>query len=111
MSHLGFLHMARDDPSKILMQGSKTWNAWRKRNPGAGLSFSAPQWYHGPRGRRGAIMKGRNQLDFSRMNLSHAGIRYARAEGLNLQNAVLHTDKSAHSVPNLRTRSGHSPLN
>src|SRR5262249_34354215 len=55
--------MTLDDPSKILMEGAKTWNAWRKRNPRAELRFISPHWYDSP-GRK----KGRNRVDFSGMS-------------------------------------------
>src|SRR6266705_1143233 len=78
--------MTQDDPSKIVLRGAKVWNAWRKRHR-ASLTFAAPHWYNAP-GRNGVQVKGRNRLDFSRMNLSGVAIHGAFAEGLNLRNAV-----------------------
>jgi hypothetical protein len=79
--------MARDDPSKILMEGPKIWNDWRERNPRAELHFISPHWYDSP-GRRGRQVKGKNRIDFSGMTLSRAYIAKAYAEGLNLRYAV-----------------------
>ena len=78
--------MTEDDSSRILMQGAAVWNVWRSQNP-APLTFSAPNWYDCP-GPGGVRVKGKNRLDFSRMNLSGASINGAFAEGLNLRNAV-----------------------
>ena len=78
--------MTQDDPSEILLRGAKVWNAWREHHRGP-LNFAAPRWYDSP-GRGGVQVKGRNQLDFSDMNLSGVMIHSAFAEGLNLRNAV-----------------------
>lgn len=78
--------MTQADPSQILMQGAKAWNAWRKKNPGY-VNFANPDWYDCP-GPGGIQIKGANIIDFSEMNLSGISIYGAFAEGLNLQNAV-----------------------
>src|SRR5687767_10548664 len=78
--------MTQDDPSQILMQGAKTWNAWRERNPGP-VSFAAPHWYDSP-GRGGQQVKGRNRVTLSGMNLSRVSIYKAFAEGLDLRDSV-----------------------
>lgn len=78
--------MSQDNPSEVLLQGAKIWNAWRQHHPGP-LNFAAPRWYDSP-GRSGKQVKGRNRLDFSEINLSGATIHKAFAEGLNLRNAV-----------------------
>lgn len=78
--------MTQDDPSQILMQGAKTWNAWRERNPGP-VSFAAPHWYDSP-GRGGKQIKGRNRVTLSGMNLSRVSIHRAFAEGLHLRDSV-----------------------
>jgi uncharacterized protein YjbI with pentapeptide repeats len=64
--------MTEEDPSQILMQGSKFWNAWRERNPGS-VNFAKPHWY---------------SLNFSGMNLSEVFIGGAFAEGLTLRDSV-----------------------
>jgi uncharacterized protein YjbI with pentapeptide repeats len=79
--------MTQDDPSQIVLQGAKVWNAWRELHRGP-LNFIAPRWYNPP-GSGGSQKKGRNRLDFSYINLSGVAIRSASAEGLNLRNAVL----------------------
>jgi hypothetical protein len=78
--------MAQDDPSQILMQGAKIWNAWRERNPGP-VSFNAPHWYDSP-GPGGVQIKGTNLVTFSGMNLSDISIYNAFAEGLHLRDSV-----------------------
>jgi uncharacterized protein YjbI with pentapeptide repeats len=75
-----------EDPSRILIQGSNVWNAWRERNPGWSGNFAKPHWYDCPRG--GVQVKGRNRLDFSGMNLSGVLIGGAFAEGLTLRDSV-----------------------
>ena len=78
--------MNQDNPTQILMQGAKVWNAWRENNyPTSG--FTDPFWYDCP-GSDGVQVKGNNQLDFSDMNLSGILIHSAFAEGLNLQRAT-----------------------
>jgi hypothetical protein len=78
--------MTQDDPSQIIIQGAKIWNAWRERNP-YDLVFSAPHWYDCP-GPGGLQVKGNNLVDFSGMNLSGVNIQHAFAEGLHLRDAV-----------------------
>lgn len=78
--------MTQDDPSKILMQGAKIWNAWRERNPGP-VHFAKPHWYDCP-GPGGLQVKGRNRVNFSGMNLSGVSIISAFAEGLDLRDSV-----------------------
>lgn len=78
--------MTQDDPSEILLQGAKVWNAWRKHHRGL-LNFAAPRWYSSP-GPGGMQVKGRNRVDFSEMNLSGVMIHSAFAEGLNLRNTI-----------------------
>lgn len=74
-----------DDPSRLLMQGADTWNAWRDRHPGP-LDFVEPDWYDSP-GPDGLQIKGRNHVDFSGMDLSGVTVYKAFAEGLNLRGA------------------------
>jgi uncharacterized protein YjbI with pentapeptide repeats len=76
----------QDDPSLIVMQGPKIWNAWRKRHPGS-VNFANPYWYDCP-GPGGVQIKGANRVDFSGMNLSGVSIYSAFAEGLNLRDSV-----------------------
>jgi uncharacterized protein YjbI with pentapeptide repeats len=78
--------MTQDNPSEVLMQGAKIWNAWRERNLGR-VHFANPNWYDCP-GPGGLQVKGRNRLNFSGMNLSGVSIHSAFAEGLNLRNSV-----------------------
>ena len=78
--------MAQEDAAKILMQGARVWNAWRRQNPGQ-IDFSRPDWYEcaGP---GGIQVKGQNQIDFSGMNMSGVSIFSAFAEGISCRNAV-----------------------
>jgi uncharacterized protein YjbI with pentapeptide repeats len=78
--------MTEEDPSHILMQGSKLWNAWRERNPGS-VNFAKPHWYDCP-AMGGQQVKGTNRLNFSGMNLSGVFIGGAFAEGLTLRGSV-----------------------
>lgn len=78
--------MTQDDPSQILMQGPKIWNAWRERNPGP-IHFAKPHWYDSP-GVGDLQVKGMNRINFSGMNLSSISVSGAFAEGLNLQGSV-----------------------
>ncbi|HEX4228401.1 MAG TPA: pentapeptide repeat-containing protein [Bryobacteraceae bacterium] len=78
--------MAQEDPSRILMQGAKIWNAWRGQNPGP-ITFSSPHWYDSP-GRGGKQLKGGNRINFSGMNLSSVSIYKAFAEGLKLRDSI-----------------------
>ena len=78
--------MTRDNPASILMQRAKSWNAWRKRNPGP-ISFAKPFWYDCP-GPNGVQLKGANQINFNGMHFSGISIHNAFAEGLQLCNAV-----------------------
>jgi uncharacterized protein YjbI with pentapeptide repeats len=75
-----------DDPSLILIQGAAVWNEWRIQNSRQ-LHFEAPTWYDSS-SPRGIQVKGRNRLDFSRMNLSGISIYKAFAEGLNLRDSL-----------------------
>lgn len=78
--------MTKDDPSLILMQGAKTWNAWREQNPGP-VHFAKPHWYDSP-GPRGLQVKGSNRINLSEINFSGVSIFSAFAEGLNLRGCV-----------------------
>lgn len=78
--------MTQDDPSQLVRQGAKVWNAWRERSPGS-VSFAKPHWYDSP-GRGKVQVKGRNRLDFSGMNLSGVSIFAAFAEGLDLHGST-----------------------
>jgi uncharacterized protein YjbI with pentapeptide repeats len=78
--------MTQDDPSQILMQGAKVWNAWRERNPGP-VHFAKPHWYDSP-APGGLQVKGANRINFSAMNLSGVSIFGAFAEGLNLRDSL-----------------------
>ena len=78
--------MTQDNPSEILTQGAKIWNAWREQIPGP-IHFARPNWYDCP-GEGGVQVKGINRIDFSEMDLSRVSIHNAFAEGLNLQNSV-----------------------
>ena len=78
--------MNNDDPAKILMKGSKVWNAWRKNNL-IPISFAKPFWYNCP-GPGGKQLKGINQLNFSQMNFFNISIYNAYAEGLDLRNST-----------------------
>jgi len=76
--------MIEGDPSQIVMQGAKIWNAWREENPGP-ISFSKPHWFHS----HGLVQKkGGNRVNFSGMNLSGVMILEAFAEGLNLRDSL-----------------------
>jgi hypothetical protein len=77
--------MSSGDPATIILQGAEAWNAWREANRGS-VNFPNPNWYYSP-GPGGIAVKGRNQLDFSRMNLSDLLISRPFAEGLNLKGA------------------------
>jgi|GEM_PF-1337224 len=78
--------MTQDNPATILMQGAKSWNAWRKRNPGP-INFAKPFWYDcsGP---NGVQLKGANQINFNGMHFSGVSIHNAFAEGLQLCDSV-----------------------
>lgn len=78
--------MSQEDYDQIVLQGAEVWNAWRVKNPGP-IDFTAPNWYDCP-GPWGVQIKGRNDLRFSRMNLSGVSIYKAFAEGLNLRDSV-----------------------
>jgi uncharacterized protein YjbI with pentapeptide repeats len=77
--------MSQDDPSQIIMQGADIWNLWRERNT-SGVHFARPDWYDCP-GPGRVQLKGRNEINFSGMNLSRVSILAALLKGPNLGDA------------------------
>ena len=79
--------MSSDQRDLMLRGGAKVWNRWRQANS-PDMTFSRPHWYDCPN-RNGLQVKGRNRLNFSKLNLSGARVYDAFAEGLNLSGAIL----------------------